>query len=758
MTTDAGFVLLARSPDADTRQQAATRLSELDPADELSFALEMLGDRDWRVRKTVVDTLVERGSEQVVRELLGSLRDSANAGKRNSATEALIRIGPDVIPFVIFELGRESDIDVRLALVNLLGDLRDDDAFATLLDLMTRERDQNVVSAIVSAIGKYRSPAAVEPLMRMVPTSDLWLRFHVVEALGEIGDRSALPALIPLFADKALRKPVLEAIGKIGDPGTVSFLLKVISEDNKLNLGALRALVRISEVERPRVLQSSCENAIRRGFQDVFPAPELESLIEQLRATPKRDVKNFILKLLGWSRDLRALPAIAEYLDEPESSEVAAQALVDLGPESAPALLETLRRSDDDDQTLVLMRVAGIVGGLEVVPSMLGLIDHENPSIRRAAIEILGETVDPRTIDYLLAKLDDVDIATQLAAVDSICKLIEAFPEIEVATIRKIRTLLKSTSIPVRLNSLSILVNVEGEGFPDEVLLASKNQDAQIRAKAVSLMSRFPEERFANEVVLALADEDAQVRLAAIQSLIILRPRQALQPLLSSLEDSDLWIRAAAAQALGSYPEAEALEALIRHTRSDGVPVRIAAVESLGRSGTSTAIPYLMEGLTDHDVEIRRASILALSSIEGEDVFGHLLEALEDADWRLRATGAESLGRRGDSRALPELHRLLLNDEDVYVQKTVVGALGLMGDRSSFPHLVKALRKREIQDAVTELLLRRKDLYGDLLEKAWKTADRQDEMVLAAILQASQPPVHGARDSSLPAEEATEPG
>ena len=41
------------------------------------------------------------------------------------------------------------------------------------------------------------------------------MKFHVVEALGEIGDRSALPAVLPLYSEKSLRKPVLEAIGKI---------------------------------------------------------------------------------------------------------------------------------------------------------------------------------------------------------------------------------------------------------------------------------------------------------------------------------------------------------------------------------------------------------------------------------------------------------------------------------------------------------------------------------------------------------------
>ena len=94
---------------------------------------------------------------------------------------------------------------------------------------------------------RLRAPASHA---RAAQREDLWLKFHVVEALGEIGDRAALPAILPLYAEKSLRKPVLEAIGKIADVGTVNFLLRIIADEEKLNLTALRALVRIAEAEQ----------------------------------------------------------------------------------------------------------------------------------------------------------------------------------------------------------------------------------------------------------------------------------------------------------------------------------------------------------------------------------------------------------------------------------------------------------------------------------------------------------------------------
>jgi hypothetical protein len=177
---------------------------------------ELLGDQDWRERKTVVDGLVRDAREEIVERLLDALADSENAGKRNSATEALVRIGEPSIAPIVARLRREPDIDVRLSLVNLVGDLRSRDGFNVLTELLDQEHDVNVASSIVSSLGKYRDASALPHLVRVLgEREDLWLKFHVIEALGEIGDRAALPAILPLYAEKSLRKPVLEAVGKI---------------------------------------------------------------------------------------------------------------------------------------------------------------------------------------------------------------------------------------------------------------------------------------------------------------------------------------------------------------------------------------------------------------------------------------------------------------------------------------------------------------------------------------------------------------
>jgi HEAT repeat protein len=705
MTADPQIIEQARSADPDARQKAAFLVSHSTDERNLPLMFELLGDKDWRVRKTIVDGLVRDARPEIIGGLLDSLADAENAGKRNSATEALMRIGEPAIQPIVHRLRVEEDLDVRLSLVNLLGDLRSGEGFSILLDMLDGESDINLASSIVSSLGKYRDAAALPPLIRVLQQrEDLWLKFHIVEALGEIGDRAALPSILPLYAEKSLRKPVLEAVGKIADVGTVNFLLRIIAEEEKLNLTALRALVRIAEASKPRIVEQAERALIQSRFRESFPREKIPPLIDHLHTTPKREVKSFILKFLGWSGDERALPVLINHLDQPDTAEVAAQALIDFGDGAIDAILSALQNAEEDEIVALLLRVINVVGGRETLPSIIPLLDHDNPMIRRLAIETLGEIPHPGSIDYLLAKLDDFDVASQQAAVNSISALVAAFPENKADVLAKIRRLLQSPSIPIKLNSLSVFVNIQGEGYHDELLLASKDSDPVIRQKAISLMGKFGEDRFADQLVLSLADESTAVRLAAINAIVRHKPETGLEPLISSLEDSDIWIRTAAAQALGEYRHAEAIEPLMRHLLHDPAPVRIAVIEALGKSQDERVKDVLFACLGESDPEIQRAAMLALARIPGRE-------------------------------ALPMLHRAI-DDPDTYVQQSAVLALDKVADRSSFPVLFRALENTAILDDVSEVLVKHRDLYRDLLEEAWRTADSRREVVIAAILQA----------------------
>lgn len=725
----------ARSMDADARHGAAVELAER-PESHFPLVFELLGDRDWRVRKTIVEGLVAHPGAKVIDRLIDALRDGTNAGRRNSATEALVRIGHEAIGSIIDTLATESDPDVRLSLINLLGDVRTDRGFEVLRQILEQESDVNLASSAATSLGRYRRPEALPTLTQALERDEPWLRFHVIEAMGEIGDRTALPAILPLYSESSLKKPVLESVGKIGDVGTVNFLLRVIADETKLNLMALRALVNIAESEKPRVMKETERNLIQKKVRSAFPRQKFDPLVEHLRKTPRREVRVFILKILGWSGDERAVPVLLEFLRHPEVAEIAAQGLVDFGPSATGPVLDALRNAEEDEQVGLLLRIIHVISGREAVATVLSFLDHQNPEIRRYSIETLGDITETTAINYLLARLDDPDIGCQQAAVNSISALVTAYPEVKESTLSKIRKLLDSGSVPTKINALSIFVNIQGEGYHDELLLASKNEDPQVRQKAIHLMGKFSEERFADQIVLSLADESTAVRLEAIQAIVRTKPKEGIEPLFHALDDEDIWIRTAAAQALGEYREPSAIEHLKRQLAADSAPVKIAAIEALGKFGDGNVKEVLLESARSEDPEIQRAALLALARVPGEDVTTLLYDALASSDWRRRAAAALAIGHRGDRSAVSLLHETLEKESDAYVQQATIAALDRIADPSSFEHLLRALDNPAVVDEVSDVLVRHKDVYRDELEKAWRTADSRKESVIAAILEA----------------------
>src|SRR5947209_1142721 len=113
-----------------------------------------------------------------------------------------------------------------------------------------------------------------------------------------------------------------------------------------------RSFPRSENFETPRPFRPCCGSCSARtcgcNFTPSFPASKVDELIDQAQSTAKRDVRAFILKLLGWSGDERAIAVLLSFLDQPETAEVAAQALIDFGPLAVPPILDALQNAQED--------------------------------------------------------------------------------------------------------------------------------------------------------------------------------------------------------------------------------------------------------------------------------------------------------------------------------------------------------------------------------------------------------------------------
>ncbi|HCF61341.1 MAG TPA: PBS lyase, partial [Myxococcales bacterium] len=213
-----------RDPDPEVRYRAVMDLERAD----LESLLPRLSDESWRVRKAAVERLVGLPDpSKAVDALVERLADADDAGARNSAAEALARIGAPAIPALATCLGGE-DGDVRKFAADVLGDIRAPAACPALVAALG-DADQNVRVAAAEALGKIGGAEAAGALEAILGSADGLLQLAALDALARIGRAPPLGVLAPLARERFLKRSVLRLLG--ATPGRVS--LELIAESLK---------------------------------------------------------------------------------------------------------------------------------------------------------------------------------------------------------------------------------------------------------------------------------------------------------------------------------------------------------------------------------------------------------------------------------------------------------------------------------------------------------------------------------------------
>ncbi|RSN34920.1 MerR family transcriptional regulator [Amycolatopsis sp. WAC 04169] len=95
---------------------------------------------------------------------------------------------------------------------------------------------------------------------------------------------------------------------------------------------------------------------------------------------------------------------------------------------------------------------------------------------------------------------------------------------------------------------------------------------------------------------------------------------------------------------------------------------------ALARAG-GDGVASLASGARSDDVDVRRRAILAIAGMPGDEATAALTEALGDRDRAVRARAALALGSRGESAAVPELVRMVVEGTSDVEAAEVLGTL-----------------------------------------------------------------------------------
>jgi len=225
-------------------------------------------------------------------------------------------------------------------------------------------------------------------------------------------------------------------------------------------------------------------------------------------------------------------------------------------------------------------------------------ISHDDPLVRRASAEILGNLDEPRVQDALVMALDDPDNDVKVASLQSLARAGAASTMLEVTT-------------------------------------HLDDQDTEVRAQAVETLAALTKYPGGLRTYLEplLKDEDGFVRSRAAVGLLKLGPHAEAQDMLRSMavlgEQDD---RIHAIRAMAEWGDLEAFtlienELNDRHAPS---PVRRAAAIALG-SCDATASTTLLNTLSENDLGVREGAVIGLSRLGSQTLDG-VLAKLADPD------------------------------------------------------------------------------------------------------------------------------
>ena len=436
------------------------------------------------------------------------------------------------------------------------------------IESLSRNRDQRSIEALnralndpdtrvrlkaIDVLGTIQDPSSVDPLLSKIDDRERIVGLAAIEALGALKDSRATGPISKLLTktDPNLRMTAVSALGDIGSVGCVEILSGCLNDENRFVRAA--AILALKNVGDPSVIDPLTQ-ALVREVQDNALGSLIVYVLDNLDPDWEKDE----------STDQAILNLISEFKDEK---------LTETKRRSIAATFARINRHWTDEDWADSLK-----------GEFLESLNDENPLVREAAAQGLGELRDERMFGPLSRALtDEPDWSVR-------CDILYALGEIK-----------DKRAVGMLCRSL-------------------KDSIPSVRFSAAAALGRIGDTTAVNALIAAL--DDATVSdVGAFSEIVIESPRD---------------VRIAIAQALGELEDARSANALVRLMSSRSCFVRRAGTAALRRIGDRGSLEPLIAALNDPSIDVRREAAMALGKIGDKRAFQAMLDAVRSK--RLRVT------------------------------------------------------------------------------------------------------------------------
>lgn len=591
-----------------------------------------MADESWRVRKEAVEVFVSSDpAKNMVDDLLELLRCEDNAGLRNSAAEAVARLGAKAVTPLI-ALAHDADADVRKFVLDAMGSINSLDFVQPLLSALT-DADVNVAAAAAEHLGNLGDARVVPDLIKAVATNENDLfRFSALAAIGKLAVPASVPQEIKQLAGKeALRKALYECLGSIGDDSVISLLIEGMGVRQKSSRNAaIIALFRIysrSGTESRQAIES-----VLRTLKDGVIIPLIIASFD-----PGDPVlAEAIVSLLDIIGDNRSIEILLQALMNERLSSLALKAFKHLGPDGINSLICTFGNSDAAARSAIctLIGECSYRNGRVVI---CGALSDQSSHVRKSAVSAAGQLGLTECIPEIIRLIDDPDHDVR----NSVIACLRVLALIDRSVIQATACQLGSSDTPEQRRNAAILLAALGDG--DRLSLLVKDENARVRQTAVSSIGKLHLAMSSGTLLMALVDEDPDVRIAAAETLGEVGDSSVVTALTHALNDEDAWVQCAALNSLARiYPEG-ALDAVQTVLPGAKGLLLITCLKLLELQGTDLALELVEQALDNNDEEVVAFALSILSRHAADRIIPHAERLLSHSNWDVRIACARTV-------------------------------------------------------------------------------------------------------------------
>lgn len=593
-----------QSSDEEIRRSALHSIRNTSSPDIHEVLFSAMGDESWRVRKEAVECYISSKPELgSVEQLLNLLRNEENAGLRNSAAEAVIRLG-SVCAAPLLKIVQDQDADVRKFVIDVMGAIGDPIFIPAMLQSL-KDPEVNVASAAAEQLGALGDTDAAETLMKAILDRDeVLFRFSALGALGLLAKPAPVSEALVRLADlDILKKAVFDCLGSISDESSFRLLLEGFSCRNKnCRASAVKALYKIfqrSAVEKKDIIHDALQLLKENEIIDGLP-----SLFDRRDAV----LSEALIWLSVMTRDARFISLLIDAYTDERTANAALAALKSFGREALQEIVSRYSSLDDNGKCGLCYLIAdcGYTGFNELIQASLR--DH-SPQVRKAAAATVGKLGLISLIPDLIGLIDDSEIHVYSAAVDSLQSLIMISRALIMAEVDQFC----SSKQPHHRKAAALLLASLGER--DRLMLLIKDEDPQVRKAAVSAIGINKIDASASMLQLALTDEDPDVRIAVADALGNLGDPSVLDALEHTLNDQDAWVQSSVLRSIAAIDISRACTIIKSiHTKSEGL-LLITCLKILEEIDCPGAEEIVRNALNNPDMDISRQAAKSLEKI-----------------------------------------------------------------------------------------------------------------------------------------------